>query len=68
MTKAYLDRVCLSATGFYKEPDMGWDGKTGNPWSYFSVGTACTIVELDCLTGRYQVLINSYFFQKKMPD
>ncbi len=54
--KAYLDRVCLTATGFYKTPDIGWDGKKGNPWNYFSTGTAATIVELDCLTGRFEVI------------
>ncbi|ODN01661.1 Xanthine dehydrogenase [Orchesella cincta] len=58
VTKAYMDRVSLSATGFYKVPEMGWDPETrkGNPWSYFSSGAACSVVELDCLTGQFQIL------------
>lgn len=55
VNKAYLDRVNLSAQGFYKVPDMGWDGKKGSPWNYYSTGTACSVVELDCLTGRFSV-------------
>jgi len=56
--KAYMDRVSLSATGFYKVPDMGWDNKAknGNPWNYFSSGAACSVVELDCFTGAYKVI------------
>ncbi|CAL8074582.1 unnamed protein product [Orchesella dallaii] len=58
VTQAYMDRVSLSATGFYKVPEMGWDPETrvGNPWSYFSSGAAATVVELDCLTGQFQIL------------
>lgn len=71
-----MDRVSLTATGFYKAPDMGWDGKRGHPWNYFSTGVATTVVELDCLVGRFQVdffvmpifsdiiLIENYFFEK----
>lgn len=55
--EAYMDRVSLSATGFYKVPEMGWDASAvkGNPWSYFTSGAACSVVELDCLTGQFQV-------------
>lgn len=51
-----MDRVSLTATGFHKDADMGWDGKRGSPWNYFSTGTACTVVELNCLTGKFQVI------------
>ncbi|OXA58372.1 Xanthine dehydrogenase [Folsomia candida] len=56
VNKAYMDRVSLTATGFHKDADMGWDGKRGSPWNYFSTGTACTVVELNCLTGKFQIL------------
>lgn len=56
--RAYLDRVSLSATGFYKTPDVSFDLKTytGAPYSYFTTGVACSEVEIDCLTGDHQVL------------
>jgi xanthine dehydrogenase molybdopterin-binding subunit B len=52
-----MDRVSLSATGFYKVPEMGWDSikKHGSPWNYFSSGAACSVVEVDCLTGQSKV-------------
>ncbi|XP_014214847.1 xanthine dehydrogenase-like [Copidosoma floridanum] len=56
--KAYFDRVSLSATGFYKTPDIGYDFATnsGRPFNYFTNGAACAEVEIDCLTGDHQVL------------
>ncbi|KAL5008240.1 hypothetical protein ScPMuIL_013821 [Solemya velum] len=55
---AYFDRVHLSATGFYKTPDIGYSFQTGTgkAYSYFTVGVACSEVEIDCLTGDHQVL------------
>ncbi|XP_033106656.1 xanthine dehydrogenase/oxidase-like [Anneissia japonica] len=55
---AYYDRVSLSATGFYKTPDIGydWDTKSGDPFYYFSFGAAVSEVEIDCLTGDHVVL------------
>ncbi|XP_033106657.1 xanthine dehydrogenase/oxidase-like [Anneissia japonica] len=55
---AYYDRVSLSATGFYKTPDIGyeWDTKSGEPFYYFSFGAAVSEVEIDCLTGDHMVL------------
>jgi len=54
---AYVDRVNLSAQGFFKSTHKGFDfEKGGDPWRYFTSGTACTEVEVDCLTGDHKVL------------
>lgn len=56
--KAYFERVSLSATGFHKVPDIGynWETKEGNMFNYFTFGVACTEVEIDTLTGDHQVI------------
>ena len=57
-TSAYENRVSLSATGFYKTPDIEWDriaGK-GRPFFYFAYGAACTEVVLDTLTGENRIM------------
>ena len=56
--KAYMNRIQLSATGFYRTPDIGYSLETnsGTPFNYFTYGVACTEVEIDCLTGDHQVL------------
>jgi len=57
-TSAYEARVSLSATGFYKTPDIEWDriaGK-GQPFFYFAYGAACTEVVIDTLTGENRIL------------
>ncbi|XP_014226482.1 xanthine dehydrogenase [Trichogramma pretiosum] len=58
VSKAYFDRVSLSATGFYKTPGIGYDFNTnsGKPFNYFTYGASCAEVEIDCLTGDHQVL------------
>lgn len=55
---AYLDRVGLSATGFYKTPDLSWDRQKGQgrPFFYFAYGAAITEVVLDTLTGENRIL------------
>jgi xanthine dehydrogenase large subunit len=54
---AYLARVSLSSTGFYRTPDIHWDAKnaTGRPFYYFSYGAACSEVMIDTLTGEMKV-------------
>ena len=52
---AHLDRVDLSAHGFYATPDIGGFG-TEKPFAYFTYGAACTEVEVDVLTGNARVL------------
>ncbi|RXN20664.1 xanthine dehydrogenase oxidase [Labeo rohita] len=58
---AYFDRVSLSANGFYKTPDLGYDFETnsGRPFNYFSYGVAVSEVEIDCLTGSHKNLHTS---------
>ena len=50
-------RVALSATGFYKTPDLDWNRaeKTGRPFYYFAYGAACSEVVIDTLTGELRV-------------
>ncbi len=54
---AYLDRVQLSATGFYKTPKIHYDRNTstGRPFYYFAYGAAVSEVAIDTLTGEYRV-------------
>ncbi|AGI69240.1 xanthine dehydrogenase XdhB [Octadecabacter antarcticus 307] len=55
---AYENRVSLSATGFYKTPDVAWDriaGK-GRPFFYFAYGAAISEVVIDTLTGENRLL------------
>nr|WGH49440.1 xanthine dehydrogenase [Tupaia chinensis] len=58
VTDAYMDAVSLSATGFYKTPNLGYSFETnsGNPFHYFTYGVACSEVEIDCLTGDHKNL------------
>jgi Molybdopterin-binding domain of aldehyde dehydrogenase len=45
---------CLLSPGFYKTPDVtGFGGD--RPFNYFTYGAAVAEVELDCLTGDFQV-------------
>lgn len=55
--QAYVDRVQLSAAGFYKTPKIHWDraSGTGRPFYYFAYGAAVSEVSIDTLTGEYQV-------------
>ncbi|XP_033323472.2 xanthine dehydrogenase rosy isoform X2 [Megalopta genalis] len=55
---AYLQRIGLSATGFYSTPNIGYSFETnsGDAFNYFTYGAACSEVEIDCLTGDHQVL------------
>lgn len=54
---AYLARVSLSSTGFYKTPKIHWDRNAGRgrPFYYFSYGAAVSEVAVDTLTGEYRV-------------
>ena len=55
---AYMGRVSLSATGFYKTPDISNDqikGK-GSPFFNFAYGAAITEVVIDTLTGENRIL------------
>ena len=56
--KVYEARVSLSATGFYKTPDVAWDRikGEGQPFFYFAYGAAITEVVIDTLTGENRIL------------
>lgn len=63
---AYFGRVNMSAQGFYIIPNerCGYDFsksvteniKEGTAFNYFTTGVACTVVELDVLTGDFHML------------
>ena len=57
-TQAYLARVQLSATGFYRTPKIHWDRTTfsGRPFFYFAYGAAVAEVAIDTLTGETRLL------------
>jgi xanthine dehydrogenase large subunit len=55
--QAYDDRVSLSATGYYRTPNIYWDAKTsqGRPFYYFAYGAAVSEVEVDGFTGTFKL-------------
>jgi len=56
--RAYVERISLSATGFYKTPGIRWDWakSEGRPFHYFACGAAVAEVEVDGYTGTHRVL------------
>jgi xanthine dehydrogenase large subunit len=56
--QAYMGRVSLSSTGFYKTPKIHFDRATGKgrPFFYYSTGAAVSEVLIDTLTGEYKLL------------
>lgn len=57
VSAAFFGRISLSANGFYRTPDIGYDFETnsGRAFNYFSYGAACAEVEVDVLTGDHVV-------------
>jgi len=55
--EAYLARVPLSATGFYRTPKIHYDRQrhAGRPFYYFAYGAAVSEVLIDTLTGENRV-------------
>ena len=55
--QAYIARVSLSSTGFYKTPKIHWDRAkaSGRPFLYFAYGAACSEVTVDTMTGEMKV-------------
>lgn len=53
----HLERVSLSAAGFYKTPKVNWNRAEvkGRPFLYFAYGAACSEVLIDTLTGELKV-------------
>ncbi len=56
--RAWMARVSLSATGFYRTPDIHWDRTAGRgrPFYYFAYGAAVAEVVIDTLTGENRCL------------
>ncbi|WP_299267094.1 xanthine dehydrogenase molybdopterin binding subunit [uncultured Psychrosphaera sp.] len=55
---AYMARVSLSSTGFYKTPKIHFDRATGKgrPFFYYATGASVSEVIIDTLTGEYKTL------------
>jgi xanthine dehydrogenase large subunit len=56
--QAYMGRVSLSSTGYYKTPKIYYDREKakGRPFFYYAIGAAVTEVIIDTLTGENKVL------------
>eukprot|EP00178_Gracilaria_changii_P000157 TRINITY_DN1012_c0_g1_i1.p1 TRINITY_DN1012_c0_g1~~TRINITY_DN1012_c0_g1_i1.p1 ORF type:complete len:1382 (+),score=195.51 TRINITY_DN1012_c0_g1_i1:175-4320(+) len=59
--QAWVNRVSLFETGFYRTPgvdniDLTKTGSSGRPFSYFTNGSAVSEVEIDVLTGEMNVI------------
>jgi xanthine dehydrogenase large subunit len=56
--KAYLQRVPLFASGYYRTPNLHFDRVTGQgkPFHYYAYGAAVSEVEVDGFTGQYRLL------------
>jgi xanthine dehydrogenase large subunit len=56
--EAHAARISLSATGFYRTPDIHYDRETmlGQPFYYFAFGAAIAEVAIDTLTGETRLL------------
>ena len=55
--RAYLQRISLAASGYYRTPLIHWDwavGK-GHPFHYYAFGAAVSEVEVDVATGLSRV-------------
>ncbi|MEO6970737.1 MAG: molybdopterin cofactor-binding domain-containing protein, partial [Chthoniobacterales bacterium] len=57
LQRAYFARTSLSATGFYRTPEIHYDRKAGRgkPFHYFAVGAAVSEVEVDGFTGMMHI-------------
>lgn len=55
---AYMDRIKLWESGFYRTPKIHYDKASmqGRPFFYFAYGAACAEVALDTLTGENRLL------------
>ena len=55
---AYVARISLSSTGYYRTPDIHFDLKTmqGSPFYYYAHGVAVSEVAIDTLTGEWKPL------------
>jgi xanthine dehydrogenase large subunit len=58
ITRAYVERISLSATGYYRTPGIHYNRELGRgkPFHYFAVGAAVSEVEIDGRTGMMRLL------------
>ncbi|KAE8580253.1 hypothetical protein XENTR_v10024373 [Xenopus tropicalis] len=58
VSEAFEQRISLSSTGYYRGYDtyMDWEKGEGHAGPYYIFGAACSEIELDCLTGKYNNL------------
>lgn len=56
--QAYMARISLSSTGYYRTPKVKYDPATlsGRPFYYFAYGAAVSEVVIDTLTGEHKLL------------
>ncbi|MFT6558414.1 xanthine dehydrogenase molybdopterin binding subunit [Sneathiella sp.] len=54
---AYLNRVSLSSTGYYRTPKIHYDAEnySGRPFYYFAYGAAVSEAVVDILTGENKI-------------
>ena len=55
---AYAAQISLSATGYYRTPNIHFDAQTGlgKPFHYYAWGAAVSEVEINGLTGEHKLL------------
>ena len=55
--KCFLERIQLSATGYYSTPKITWDRDTvtGDAFLYYAFGASCSEVTIDTLTGEMKI-------------
>jgi xanthine dehydrogenase large subunit len=55
--QAYSDRISLSATGYYRTPNIYWNEQAGKgrPFYYYAYGAAVSEVEVDGFTGTFKL-------------
>jgi xanthine dehydrogenase molybdopterin binding subunit/xanthine dehydrogenase small subunit len=56
--RCYMERISLSATGYYATPGIHWDWNksAGRPFAYYAGGAAVSEVEVDGYTGMTRVV------------
>ena len=61
VSAAYMQRIPLSAFGFYNRSQVDYDFKTnkGSTFNYLTSGVACSLVEVDCALGKTHII---FFF------
>jgi len=54
----YRERISLSATGFYRTPNIHFDREKGEgrPFHYYAFGMAVSMVEVDTLSGYVRLM------------